>query len=119
MGRSRPSLTRCAGQLTNACELSTQLCRSNGSSARLETWGLGGIVLDLPEVVEDVPEWHGRTHRELMVRYWGLSCRGREATGMSLHDPNRKSLNQYGCDATCNSPVPPDEGRFRAIHRIS
>jgi hypothetical protein len=29
---------------------------SNGSSARLETSGLGGIILDLQEVVEDVPK---------------------------------------------------------------
>jgi len=39
MGRSRQSLQRCAGQLTNACELSMQLYRSNGSLARLEPWG--------------------------------------------------------------------------------
>ena len=47
MGRSRPNLPRCAGQLTNACELSMQRYRSNGSSTRPETSGLGGIVLDL------------------------------------------------------------------------
>ena len=35
MGRSRPSLQRCAGLLTNACERSMQPYRSNGSSARL------------------------------------------------------------------------------------
>jgi len=39
MGRSRPSLQRCAGQLTKACELSIQRYRSNGSSARLEASG--------------------------------------------------------------------------------
>ena len=38
MGRSRPS-QRCARQLTNACELSMQRYRSNGSSARLEASG--------------------------------------------------------------------------------
>src|SRR6516225_10013702 len=39
MGRSRPSLQRCAGQLTNACELPMQHYRSNASSARLEASG--------------------------------------------------------------------------------
>src|SRR5262245_78766 len=39
--------------------------------------------------VPEWPEWHGRTHRELMVRCWGLSCRGHEAAGMSLHDHGR------------------------------
>jgi len=50
MGRSRPSLPRCAGLLTSACKRSMRRYGSNGSSARLETSGLGGFVLDLPDL---------------------------------------------------------------------
>jgi len=39
MGRSRPNLQRCAGQLTTAYELSTQRYRSNGCSVRLDASG--------------------------------------------------------------------------------
>src|SRR5262245_40930107 len=39
MGRSRPSLARCAGQLKNACELSMRPYRTNGFSAPPDTWG--------------------------------------------------------------------------------
>ena len=45
MGRSRPSLQRCAGQPTNVCERAMQRYGSNDSSARLEASG-GSTVGD-------------------------------------------------------------------------
>jgi hypothetical protein len=39
LGRSRPSLPRCAGELTNACERSMRPYRSNGFWARPKTSG--------------------------------------------------------------------------------
>jgi len=57
MGRSRPSLQRCAGQLTNACELSMQHYRGNGSSARLGTSGstAGRSGIDAPSSAQSSP----------------------------------------------------------------
>src|SRR5262245_43399306 len=55
--------------------------------------------LPRPHPVENSYYSH-RRKRELMVRCWGLSCRGREATGMSLIDPNQTSRDPALRDAT-------------------
>jgi len=61
-GRSHPSLQRCAEQLANACKLSMQRYRSNGSSTRLEASGEAGSL----------PARYGRVglpHSETASRY--------------------------------------------------